>query len=289
MTLVLQRIRLDCHAFLAALESAGKFPAGKVPSIPKDSSFSIIQAQQAITSFDRIAPFLTSKGKQTALPMLEERKRKIVISIGYFELTKVKYDRQVFAAMGGAVVALGIIPAKVTPIIRSLTTSIKVCFSNLDLQNARLTMKQTEDDADLQARSARSIALFIDICSSPTSTLRTNPSDKIVKNLCAFLCQDVSQTPIFSVAKSLSSELLTLEYQPARGLATKETKESNIVSEEVLATRLVYHGAQLALEELSRKFGATLLESVPKLWSCMSESILTTFASGSFRFSHRCK
>ena len=144
-----------------------------------------------------------------------------------------------------------------------------------------MLVTQTEDDVELQSRSARSIALFIELCSSPTSTLKSNPSDKIVKNLCTFLCQDISKTPIFAKARLSTAGILTLEYNPARGLAVKESKESQIQSPEVLATKLVCRGAQSALEELAKRFGETLLASVPKLWSCMSESLLTIYASGS--------
>lgn len=134
---------------------------------------------------------------------------------------------------------------------------------------------------NLQARSASAIATFIDICSSPASTLRTNPSDKIVKNLCTFLCQDVSRTPIFATSKSTSTGIFSLEFKPARGLAVKETKESLRVSDEAVAAKLVFRGAQLALSELADRFGENLLERVPKLWGCMSDALLTTFASGS--------
>jgi TATA-binding protein-associated factor len=73
---------------------------------------------------------------------------------------------------------------------------------------------------------------------------------------------------------------LTLEKKPARGLALKEGKDVAVDSEEVIATKLVYRGAQLALSELAARFDVQLLDKVPKLWSCMSESLLSTYASG---------
>lgn len=132
----------------------------------------------------------------------------------------------------------------------------------------------------MQARSANAIAAFIDICSAPDSPVRTNPSDKLVKNLCTFLCQDVSRTPIFAASKGLKKGILSLEYKPARGLATKETKETSVETEEVITARLVYRGAQLALSQLAARFGPALLDRVPKLWGCMSETLFEIFASG---------
>ena len=147
-----------------------------------------------------------------------------------------------------------------------------------------------EDNLDLQARSARAIAALIDLCSSRTSGLRVNPSDKLVKNLCAFLCQDVSRTPIFAATKSSSAGILTLQYNPARGTAEKSAKDKavEVESDEVKAAKLVYRGAQLALSELAERFGPALLERVPKLWSCMADALLEVFASGACRsFSFR--
>lgn len=140
---------------------------------------------------------------------------------------------------------------------------------------------QSENNVDLQGRSARAIANLIESCSDPISPVRVNPSDKLIKNLCTFLCQDISKTPIFASSKSIDAGILSLLYKPARGLAGKDAKPVED-SEEVAATKLVFRGAQLALSELAIKFESRLLERVPKLWGCMSDAIITTFASGSF-------
>lgn len=73
---------------------------------------------------------------------------------------------------------------------------------------------------------------------------------------------------------------MTLEHKPARGLAVKESKDTLVESDEMLTARLVYRGAQLALSELAARFDTELLDRVPKLWSCMSDALLTTLASG---------
>ncbi|KAK4693941.1 hypothetical protein P7C70_g8834, partial [Phenoliferia sp. Uapishka_3] len=93
-----------------------------------------------------------------------------------------------------------------------------------------------------------------------------NSSDKLVKDLCTFLCQDVSRTPIFSASKHLAKGILTLEYKPARGLATKEATASQVDSDDVLTAKLVYRGAQLALSELAARFGPDLLDRSASCW-----------------------
>jgi TATA-binding protein-associated factor len=138
---------------------------------------------------------------------------------------------------------------------------------------------QSEDNIDLQSRSAQAIANLIELCSAPDSSVRINPSDKLVNNLCAFLCQDVSKTPIFATSKLIDAGILSLRYKPARGLAGKVPK-IEVDSEEVVASKLVFRGAQLALTALAAKFESKLLERVPKLWGCMSDAIVSTFASG---------
>lgn len=136
---------------------------------------------------------------------------------------------------------------------------------------------QEEENIDIQARSAAAIAAFIDICSAPNSSVKSDPTGKIVKNLCTFLCQDTNRTPLFSQAKVSRVGIMSLELKPARGLAVKEVKE--VESDEILAAQLVYRGAQLALSELALRFGPTLLQRVPMLWKCMASSLLEVYAS----------
>lgn len=125
LSIALQRIQVDCHALYSAFESQGKVPSSKVPQLSA-GSFSSIQANQAISGFEALIPLMGKGTNKTVLPALEERKKKLVVAMSYHDATKATHDRQVFAALGGAVVALRVIPAKVTPIIRSITTSIKV-------------------------------------------------------------------------------------------------------------------------------------------------------------------
>ncbi|GAA5936334.1 DNA-binding ATPase [Sporobolomyces koalae] len=266
---ILNRLRLDCVALYAAFSGPGKVSEAKLPTIPDLVNFTQATAQQVQTSYAALLPHLGLKpaAKKNLLPQLEERYRKVESGLAYLEANKTKQERMVFAALGGALIALKAIPAKMTPLIRSVTSSIK-----------------SEENADLQARSAYAIAAFIDYCSSPASTLRANPSEKLIKNLCTFLCQDVTRTPIFASAKQSRAGILTLEYEPARGTAptAKELKEKQLLddTEENRSAKLVFRGAELALQNLSSRFGMSLIERVPKLWSCMTDAALQVFASG---------
>lgn len=89
-------------------------------------SVTIAQAQLAIDSFDSLVGMMVKSTKKAGLPILEERKRKLITALGYYASLKDGHDRQVYAGVAGAIVSLRIIPAKVSPIIRSITNSIKV-------------------------------------------------------------------------------------------------------------------------------------------------------------------
>lgn len=124
MASILQRLQTECQALYAAFGQQGKVLADKLPVVA--SNFGILQAQQVAGSFNTLVPLMGKGVRKNVLPALQERHRKIVSAIGYYEANKAKHDRQVFAALGGAVVALRVIPAKLTPVIRSITNSIKV-------------------------------------------------------------------------------------------------------------------------------------------------------------------
>lgn len=121
---ILSRVRTDSAALYAAFGTQGKVSAAKLPAVP--DVFGLQQAHTVVNSFASLVPLMTVKSKKAILPALEERQRKVQNGIAYFEGVKAKHDRQVYAALGGAVIALQAIPAKITPLIRSVTNSIKV-------------------------------------------------------------------------------------------------------------------------------------------------------------------
>lgn len=123
-TPILQRVRSDCTALYACFTSQGKVPADRLPSIPEP--FGRNQADLVTRSYEALMAIVPAKAKKVALPQLEERYKQLLGSVAYHDSAKSRYDRQVFAALGSAVIALKSIPAKITPLIRSVTNSIKV-------------------------------------------------------------------------------------------------------------------------------------------------------------------
>ncbi|KAK4051936.1 TATA-binding protein-associated factor mot1 [Microbotryomycetes sp. JL201] len=253
-----RHIQRLCSDLYTALSNQGKVPDSKMPGLPTGQTFTLRQAAQVVANYQALLPHIGKGVKEEVLESLEARKRVIDSAIAVCTAQKDRWDMQTNAALGAATVALQSVPAKITPIIRSITNSVKA---------SETFWSVVTNDIDLSAR--------------PNSPVKTNPSDKLIKNLCTFLCQDTARTPIFASGKSVQRGILTLMHNPARGEATKEFKEKNVQdSGENAAAKLVFRGAEFALARLALLFGDDFLDRLPKLWQCMSEALFSTYTSG---------
>ena len=110
------------------------------------------------------------------------------------------------------------------------------------------------------------------------------PPEKIVKNLCTFLCQDVGQTPAFALTKQpekciwSAKAILASESQTANGKGAKIAQVD--FPSEADKAKISRRGAELAFGALSSKFGEQLFAQVPKMWEFMAGGLLATFQSG---------
>lgn len=136
---------------------------------------------------------------------------------------------------------------------------------------------QSEEDYHLQTRSAIAVATFIEFC---VDCHLAQPPDKIVKNLCTFLCQDADQTPTFAFARKHTKGVLSFSKLHGSNLENGKNGSKSPSAEEVAKARLSRNGASLAFVELSRKFGSQLLEVVPKMWQSMAGGLLSACSGG---------
>jgi TATA-binding protein-associated factor len=120
---ILARVALDCQALYAAFDAI--LPSGRTPSI-SGIKFTLQHAHNAVNGFSTLAAQLSKPLKKRSLPDLELRHSKLIMVIGFFDDKKKASDRSVAAAAGAALISLQSLPAKLTPIIRSITNSIKV-------------------------------------------------------------------------------------------------------------------------------------------------------------------
>lgn len=265
---VLKRIRSECQNLLNAFHSEANVPANLVPTLPalvpgealpeQGPLFTIETATQVISEmFDSLVTKVPKgKGRATLLKALEERQRRVVASMGYFEELKQKIEINVYASTAGAVVELGVLPSKLNPVVRSVMNSIKY-----------------EENLELQQRSAATLADLIALCERSHQS-RANPNDKIVKNLCTFLCSDLTVTPVLQENQTQSG-ILSIQKEDVSS-KTKENISTNLTPEQKDA-QLTKRGAEIALRELCNRFGPRVFNTVPKLKECISQKVMEVF------------
>jgi TATA-binding protein-associated factor len=138
MTALLKRIQSDCQALMTAFNTEGKVSKDRIPTLPttidslgsSSTSFSLATAQTVISShFDALSKLLSKHASKNLLPSLKDRQMRIMMSVGKYGVMKERYDTQVMAGIGGALVALQTLPAKIGPVVKAIMDSIKVCFT----------------------------------------------------------------------------------------------------------------------------------------------------------------
>lgn len=276
---ILRRIRGECQAMLNTFVSVGKVNSNVIPSLPThvlgeiaqpDNStplFSIeTAAEYSSNVFNNLLSYVSVKNRKSSnddvQSQLQDRQRRVVSSIGYYEASKQKSDVIVFAAIAGAVVALRVLPSKLNPVIRSIMNSIK-----------------SEENFELQQRSASTLASLVELCSYEDGTVRVNPNDKIVKNLCTFLCSDPTTTPELQSNRSKEG-ILSLQKAKEPDKSSINNDSIGGQDEKLKSQKLIRRGAEITLREFATQFGPKLFDIVPKLWVCMHSSLDNTFNYG---------
>ncbi|KAF8558525.1 hypothetical protein OG21DRAFT_1504270 [Imleria badia] len=274
MAFTLHRIHAECYSLLHCFSSDCKIPISLIPHLGNEidvtgtrpECFTIDTAHEAVGAMYTKLKDSLGRTKKRELGVIAEKRRKVVQSIEHYGEVKAQHDTRVSAAFAAAFVAFRSTPDKVSPVVKGIMNGVK-----------------NEDNLDLQKRSATAVANFIDFCVQHNIS---QPPDKIVKNLCTFLCQDVEQTPTFAYSRTIYKGILTLQTwsKIAPGRAGRETQEKGepIKSEdEVAKTRLSRRGAGLAFDQLSTKFGPRLFEAIPKMWQSMAGGLLSACSAES--------
>ncbi|KAF9103655.1 TATA-binding protein-associated factor mot1 [Mortierella sp. AM989] len=279
---VLKGIRAEIQAMLNAFVSDGKLPQASIPALPQvagmtdngdGSNFTIDYAREfAAVTVPNLMNQISARSRKTAVPLLTGRQERVISSIGYFESIKEKADLYVSAAVGSAVINLGTLPAKLNPVINSVMKSVR-----------------SEENLELQMRSAATLASLVILCNSSFCNLRVAPTPKLVKNLGRYLCGDTTITPsldqdssmegIFSLKKSKEA---VADNKAVSGHGIEDVKisakDTKIAEDE--ETKLTRRGAVAAFKEFAERFGPNLFTAVPKVWECMSAPLTAAFSNG---------
>ncbi|RKP10325.1 hypothetical protein THASP1DRAFT_11354, partial [Thamnocephalis sphaerospora] len=272
-----QQLYARCHTLLAAFSDAGVAP-GELPVLPTqlsggnagsmDKLFDVNMADElANATYSALLARVSGPRSRNHLTALGEQHKLLMVALKHYHTEKEALDISVQAAMAGAVVAFGRLPAKLNPVIRAVMNSVK-----------------HEGNEDLQQRTARSMARLLSLCVQRGKQGRAgNPSDKIVKNLCTFLCADAAHTPVLQNDRRQSG-IVTLDAVAAAETLAQRGKRGRVAvaapvdeTPEAREVRLIRRGAELALQETAQLFGAQLFSSLPKLWECASAKLSASF------------
>jgi TATA-binding protein-associated factor len=139
---------------------------------------------------------------------------------------------------------------------------------------------QFEENVDLQLHAARSVAAFAAFSAAPGAP-RSTATDKIIKNLGTFLCQDKDYAPIFEEWRS-EMEGIPIARQnqilaTAKSGARSKAPEDVHISPEDQKSRLIRRGAQAALSEIAAEFGEKLFNTLPILWEIMAQPLMNAY------------
>lgn len=138
MGTLLKRIQSDCQALLVSFSTEGKVSKDRIPELPRQidplsnslDCFSLSTAHTAITThFNALAKLLPKGTSKIVLPLLQEKQRKVMASVGRYSVMKERYDIQVFSGLASALISLRTMPPKMGPVIKAIMDSIKVCDS----------------------------------------------------------------------------------------------------------------------------------------------------------------
>ncbi|THH31546.1 hypothetical protein EUX98_g2662 [Antrodiella citrinella] len=268
MAYTLARIHGECYNLLQSFAYDCKLPHESIPALgnevdvmdTKEGCFTIQTAHAAVGDmFTKLKDSL-GRTKKRELSIIKDKRLKVVSSIERYDEIKTQYDIRVSAAFAAAFVALKATPEKVSPIVKGIMNGIK-----------------SEEDVHLQNRSAVAVAAFTEFC---VDRNLAQPPDKIVKNLCTFLCQDVDQTPTFASFKRSQEGILS--FSKAQSPSPSNGDAQALASpEDAAKARLSRRGAGQAFVELSRKFGPRLLDVIPRMWHSMAGGLLSACAEDS--------
>ncbi|KAI9293362.1 hypothetical protein K502DRAFT_293841, partial [Neoconidiobolus thromboides FSU 785] len=251
----LRQLRSELLALLNTATMEGGVDPTIIPALPSyvegeaQNNFTIDVCRYFVTQiYDQI---ILSANKNS-ISNLEDRKKRVLIAMGAYEDFVFGIKTQVTSAISCAVTTLEILPPKLSPIITSMMNSIK-----------------KEPNQELQIRSSIGLSRLIYLLSIINPKI--NPTNKIVRNLCTFICSDTSVTP--RVRDNLTKEeiysLSVVQGPIVRGRGRPCINIGQSDPNNSLDSKFVRRGSELCLEQFCKSFGPKLFEKVPKLWELM--------------------
>ncbi|KAI5969366.1 MOT1 [Candida margitis] len=251
----LKSVRTTCLQLFDCFVSTARLSPSKIPQIPilvqgeaeaGPNAFTLECAEKVSGEvFDKLKKSLSSSHRLAANQALEDAKHRITLAVDECRSLVNSKITAILASFAGAALALSGIPKKLNPIIKSLMESIK-----------------SEDSLVLQKKTVFSIASLI---RQLNETGKRNVADKIIKNLCAFLCVDTAEVPEFYHNVGFKTNILSLKKEESASDHADAAAHERAVHE----ARIKRRGALLSLEEIISMYKQDLFTEVPKLKELM--------------------
>ncbi|KAI4370311.1 hypothetical protein MLD38_018674 [Melastoma candidum] len=248
------KMHSEASQLIHAVESSGNF-VDELSSVKNDienlSVDDAIKFAYSLTSSSNDSAGSTSSGKHV-LDEVESVRQRLLTTSGYLKCIQNNLHISVSALVAAAVVWMSDLPAKLNPIILPLMASVK-----------------REQEEILQQMAAEALAELISCCISR----KPSPNEKLIRNLCALTCMDPQETPQAGVVNTI--EMINDQFLSSSSTSNKHKSKLHMLAGGEDRSRiegfLSRRGSERSLRYLSNKFGASLFDSLPKLWDCLTE------------------
>ncbi|SCU91827.1 LAMI_0E07470g1_1 [Lachancea mirantina] len=247
----LKALRTQCQSLLSTFVDVGMLPPQRLPQLAiivqgeseaGPEAFGIKTAEKVYGEIsDKLFKHLSNSYKILTKKPLEDAKYRVLQAIETAkEVSRARYC-SILANYACAILQFSGLPTKLNSFIRALMDSIK-----------------EEKYSILRQRSGDAIkTLVVNLVQKGKS----NVANKIVKNLCGFLCVDTSEVPEFGPNFDLRTSILTLRREQ-NALAMQEDARAKKLAEDAHIKR---EGAMYTLSELLIDKGEKVLELVPQI------------------------
>ncbi|KAK9368328.1 hypothetical protein V1509DRAFT_623764 [Lipomyces kononenkoae] len=257
----LRVVRTQAQALLNVFVDVGRVSSLKLPRLAVvaqgeadagPDAFSLADGERVLgPEIERLRKSMQASYRFAVADPLKHAQESLRIAIDDAKEAIESRQIRIAAAVAGAYISLlSSLPKKLNPVIRSLMDCVK-----------------EEENFDLQKRGAASVALLVQLCADHG---KIGASDKMIKNLCAFLCVDTAEVPEFHHHEKLEHAILSLHKEEDR----RDPKDAIAYRREAKKARTKRRGAKTALEILADMFGPDLFHKVPKLRECMISPLL---------------
>lgn len=253
----LKAVRTQCHSLFRVFTEQGNLSNSKIPDLAivvqgeddaGPGAFSLETANVVVNeTYDKLFKLLTPVNKMTSLKALEDTKSRASKILKDAQDLRTQRVNAILTNYASAAIVLTDLPKKLNAFIRSLMGSIK-----------------SEELEDLQKRSSLAIA---DLIRKLIEANKTNVSDKVVKNLCGFLCVDTSEVPEFISNKELKSEILSLKNE-------EEIVDLQAYEDSLHEAKIKRRGAKIALENLLFIYKKDIFTKIVQLHSIIFNPLL---------------